>query len=44
MLNLNQKDSLIIVCKRCKRKLKNQEARERGYGSCCFRKITKKGE
>ena len=26
-------------CLRCGRKLKNQQARERGYGNICFKKL-----
>ncbi len=34
-------DNYSIVCKRCGRKLKSEESRRRGYGSYCYRKVTK---
>ena len=34
-------DKVYTYCLRCHRKLKNQEARLRGYGDVCYRKIEK---
>lgn len=38
----NRRDKMYsLYCKRCGRKLKSEESRNRGYGSYCYNKICK---
>jgi len=42
MVQLKEAIIMFEICQRCHRKLKNQKAKEIGYGSCCYRILNPK--